>query len=132
MIIPKNAIETTHFHTWMGEDGICRTVVKDCDEVTIEAAKANTAAVNSLFVDRKFPILIDSRNVNYISREAREHFSTKGRETVTNAFGILVDSPLSRIIGNFFMGINKPPVPTRLFKNEASAVKWLKTFVIND
>jgi hypothetical protein len=64
-----------------------------------------------------------------MSKEAREHFSTNGRDTHVSAFGIIVSSTVSRVIGNFFMGINKPPVPTRLFSDEAAATKWLLNFV---
>jgi hypothetical protein len=41
------------------------------------------------------------------------------------AFAILIDSSVSRVVGNFFLGINKPAVPTKLFTNEKEAVKWL-------
>ena len=38
-------------------------------------------------------------------------------------------SPLTRAIGNFFLGLNKPLMPTRLFTSEEEALAWLKTFV---
>src|ERR1700756_4774181 len=44
-------------------------------------------------------------------------------------FSILIESPLSRIIGNFFMGLNKPSVPAKLFNNEQDAIAWLKQYV---
>jgi hypothetical protein len=48
------------------------------------------------------------------------------RDSNVSAFAIIIQSPLSRVIGNFFMGLNKPRVPARLFKSEKEAVKWLK------
>lgn len=127
--IPENAIEVTCFFTWKGEDGIVRTKIKKGAEVTVEYARENSDAVNSLFTGKKFPLLIDSRGIKSMSREARNQFTTKGRETSALAFAIIIDSPVSRVIGNFFMGINKPAVPTRLFDNEIEAEKWLKPYV---
>lgn len=127
--IPENAIEVTCFFTWKGEDGIVRTKIKKGAEVTVEYARENSDAVNSLFTGNKFPLLIDSRGIKSMSREARNQFTTKGRETSALAFAIIIDSPVSRVIGNFFMGINKPAVPTRLFDNEIEAEKWLKPYV---
>ena len=124
--IPTNAIEVTCYHTWQGEDGIVRTKIKPGSEVTIKEARENSDAVNSFYYGTKFPLLIDARGIKSMSREARNQFSTKGRETGAKAFAIIIDSSLSRVIGNFFMGINKPPVPTRLFENEADAESWLK------
>ncbi|MBP7808422.1 MAG: hypothetical protein KA163_03955 [Bacteroidia bacterium] len=126
MEVPKNAINVTGYWTWMGEDGIARTKVKPDIDITLNHALENTEVVTSFFKDKKFPILIDSRGIKSMSREAREHFSTRGRDSKTNSFGIVIKSPLSRVVGNFFLGINKPAVPTRLFDNEHDALEWLK------
>lgn len=125
MRIPQNAHELRCYYTWMGDDGIARTKVKKDAEVELEDAIENSGVVNSFYVDEKFPLLIDSRGIKSISREARAHFTTNGRKTNTMAFAILIDSSVSRVVGNFFLGINKPAVPTKLFTNEKEAVKWL-------
>lgn len=126
---PNNALNLKAFYTWMGTDGICRTVTKPMAEVNLDEAMENSAAVTSFFKNRKFPLLIDSRNIKYMSREARKYFSTNGRDTKINCFAVLVKSPISRVIGNFFMGLNKPEVPARLFDSEADAVTWLKQYL---
>ncbi|HWY10262.1 MAG TPA: hypothetical protein VN026_03000 [Bacteroidia bacterium] len=126
MEVPENAISVTSYWTWMGPDGIARTKVKPNAEITLNHALENTKVVTSFFLDKKFPILIDSRGIKSMSREAREHFSTRGRDSKTSAFGIVIKSPLSRVIGNFFLGLNRPAVPTRLFDNETDALVWLK------
>lgn len=127
----KNIIVTdlTAYLTWMGDDGIARTQVKPSANVTIAEAKENSLVVNSLFKGKSFPLLIDSRNIHSITKEARDFFSMNNRESYVNAFAIIIDSPISKIIGNFFMGLNKPRVPARLFMTEEAAVKWLKGFL---
>lgn len=129
MDVPDYAIEITMFWTWMGSDGIARTKTKPNAEILLQHAKENTDAVTSLYKGKKFPLLIDSRNIRSMDKDARAHFSTNGRETKINSFAVVVKSPLSRIIGNFFMGLNKPQVPARLFDNEKEAIKWLSTFM---
>ena len=129
MEVPENAIEITCFYTWMGEDGIGRTKIKPGSEVNFEYARENSIAVNSLFLGKKFPLMIDSRGIKSMTRDARNQFSTKGRQTHVLALGIIISSSISRVIGNFFMGINKPAIPTRLFENEVEAQKWLSSFL---
>lgn len=132
MKIPANAIEITCYHTWLEDDGIARTKVKPGAEVGIKEARENSKAVNSLSLNGdKFPLLIDARGIKSMTREARNQFSTRGRETKVTSFAIMIDSPLSRVIGNFFMGINKPAVPTRLFEDEEEAIKWLQSLNVN-
>ena len=48
----------------------------------------------------------------------------EGAECIT-ASALLVESALSRMIGNIFLTINKPDVPVKLFTNEQEAKKWL-------
>lgn len=131
MKVPKNATEVEAYFTWMGEDGIARTKAKPNVPITLNHAIENTKVVTSFFLGKKFPILIDSTDIKSMNREARDHFSTRGRDSKTNAFGIIVSSPISRVVGNFFLGINKPEVPTKLFDNEEAAIKWLKQFCNN-
>ncbi len=126
---PSDAIELSMFWTWIEQDGICRTKTKPKAEIEFEQAKENSIVVTGFYTNKKFPLLIDARNVKQISGEARKHFSTNGRETVINAMAIIVKSPLSRVVGNFFMGLNKPPMPARLFEREDEAVKWLKQYL---
>jgi hypothetical protein len=103
-------------------------VGKNHASIDLKSAIENTISVQSFYSTKKFPILVDSSNVAYISREARSHFSAKNRETSINSMAIIVNSPISRVIGNFFMGLNKPLIPAKLFENEESAVKWLNQY----
>ena len=122
----KNIFKLSKFTTYLGDDGIMRTTVIDHAEVQFLDALENTRTIESLYTGKNFPLLIDSRKIKSISKDARDHFSMRGRKSVVSCFAILVSSPLSRIIGNFFMGLNKPSVPARLFDNEEKAVQWLK------
>ncbi len=126
MEVPPNAIEITCYYTWQGEDGVARTKVKPGADVTLKEARENSEAVNSFYTGKKFPLLVDARGIRSMTREARSQFSLKGRESGVNAFAIVIDSSISKVVGNFFMGLNKPAVPARLFTDETEALKWLK------
>jgi hypothetical protein len=129
MQIPENAHNLTCYFTWMGEDGIARTKVKQGSEVRLEDAQENSVVVNSFYVNKKFPLMIDARGIKSMSREARAFFTTNGRKTNTLAFAIIIDSSVSKVVGNFFMRISKPGVPTKLFLTEEPASEWLKKFI---
>ena len=47
--------ESEAFYTWMGEDGICRTVVKDGANIHIKEAKINSEMVKSYDQGKKYP-----------------------------------------------------------------------------
>lgn len=126
MEIPTGSIDLRCYNTWMGSDGIVRTKVKQGAEIVLEDAMENSKAVNS-FNGEKYTMIVDTTMAKSISKEARDYFSMKGRDSKVIAFAILINSPLSKIIANFFMGLNKPRVPVRLFTNENDAITWCKS-----
>jgi hypothetical protein len=113
----------------MRADGICHSIVEHGAEITLPDAEENTRLVASITQGNKPPILVDIRDILSITKEARDHFSMKNREPGVIAIALLIKSPVSRVIGNFYLGISRPRVPTRLFTSEAQAVNWLKTYI---
>ena len=76
----------------------------------------------------KTRVLIDMTAVTEISKEARDYFANERTASIQRATALLIGSPVSRVIGNFFMGLNKPASPTRLFTDPHKAIQWLHTF----
>ncbi len=72
-------------------------------------------------------VLVDMREATRISRDARSYYAGERTASIQRATALLVGSPLSATIANFFMGINKPLSPTRVFTNEKEAIDWLGT-----
>lgn len=77
---------------------------------------------------KEYPLLINVIPVKNITKEARDFLaSKKGCEGVIAA-GILIDSVIGSMIGNFFISVNRPLVPTKIFTGEEEAKKWLTNF----
>lgn len=123
----KDSFENEVFNTWLDDDGVCHAVVKKGAKIELDHAKENSAFVRELGI--RVPILVDARNVITMSKAARDHFAMRDRKGGVNSIAILIESPLSRLIGNFFMGLNKPSVPTKLFTSEKKALEWLHKFL---
>jgi hypothetical protein len=70
-------------------------------------------------------LLIDMRGVRSETRAAREYFKRPEVAVKTSKVAMLVGSPLSRVIANFFLSFGDHLASTRLFTDEASAVAWL-------
>jgi uncharacterized protein YlzI (FlbEa/FlbD family) len=72
------------------------------------------------------PMLCDLTNVIKMTQECRNHFAGPQHAAIFTKCALIVTSPIAKIIGNFFLGANKPIKPTRLFTNKDEAIKWLK------
>lgn len=82
----------------------------------------------SLLQEERGRVLVDSRPVRSMTRAAQRLTTEHAIARRTAAVAILVDGPVSRMLGNFFLSVGRPAYPTRLFADEAGARAWLETF----
>ena len=97
--------------------------------MTIDEGKLSTKMVAQIVKGDALPLLCDLTNVIKMTQDCRNHFAGAEHAEVFSKCALIVASPLSKIIGNFFLGANKPLRPTRLFTNTEEGLKWLKKTV---
>ncbi len=103
----------------------------DSTPQTLQTAEENIDAqerIRDALGKERTRVLIDMRRTTRITREARAYFSGDRTASIQRATALLVSSPLSATIANFFMGLNKPVSPTRMFHQPAEAIAWLKGY----
>lgn len=110
-------------------EGIFRARSKPKAEITLEHAQDIIRQIAKVNAGARRPILVDLTGARSISRDARQYFAGPETAKVESAAALLVHSPLSRVLGNFFMGMNKALTPTRLFTSEPEALAWLRGFL---
>lgn len=126
----SDAPEITHpkFRMWLPPDGVVRLVWSPPVPSGLEDSIATIEAMIELTGDRPAPLLVDVRQAGPQDRAGRLEFIR--RHEVVSAVAIIVSNPLSRMMGNFFINVNKPKAPTRLFDDEAAALAWLKEYLV--
>lgn len=100
----------------------------DGAEVTGDDARENLRATSALVQGRPTPVIVDLRPIRSQTAEARAAFAGPEATRVTRACALVIESPLSRVLGNFYLGFNRPASPTRLFNSVADAEAWVSTF----
>lgn len=124
----KEIIETKAHRCWMRDDGLTHTQCKEHSVIDAQGARESMSAISKVNSGQKGYLVVDSTKIKGMSREARIIYSGPEAAAVCHAIAIIIGSPVSRVIGNFFMGINKHPFPSKLFTNEQEAVNWLTEF----
>jgi hypothetical protein len=123
----SGVITGSKFRMWLRPDDIVQLVWSPGTVIGLEDAVAAIAAVATLSGGRQHPMLVDVQQAGQVDRAARVEL-TRGGDQVS-AVGAIVGTPLSRMMGNLIMNVSRPPMPMRLFDDEASAVAWLQTFL---
>lgn len=125
-------IETKTAKIILIEDGFIRYNVLPGVEVTLEDTKEYVRIPTELTKGKKLLNLTDLREVKSITREARDYLAGEEATKITTACALLISSPLSKVVGNIFLGLNRPTYPTKLFTSEEKAIAWLREFVNNE
>ncbi len=95
------------------------------------AAKTIIQEAADLSGDKVYPALTDIREMPPHSKDVREYFANEGSYNAS-ANAIVVSSSLSKVLANFFLTLNKPVVPTRIFTDPVKAARWLEMFPVKD
>ena len=126
--VAGSAPSSTHpkFRMWLRPDDIVQLVWAPRVTMGLEDAIAAIDAMTKLTGGQRSPLLVDVHDTGPQDRPARMEFVRRG--DLVSAVALVVATPLSRMMGNFFLTVSKPMAPTRLFDDEASALAWLQEF----
>ena len=97
---------------------------------SLDDAKENLAAAVSQTAGQRRPLLIDIRSAKPLDADARHHYSGQTLVDSFSALALLVEaSPFGRMMGNVYLRIARPGIPTQLFGEEPQALKWLTNYL---
>ena len=121
------AVTHPKFRMWLRPDGVVQMTWVSQAVIGLEDATAAIAVMTELTGGRRSPLSVDLHDGGQPSRLARVEFTR--HDDLVSAVALIVGTPLSRVMGNFFLSVTRPPYPIRLFDDEASALSWLRAFV---
>jgi len=109
-------------------DGYLYIAFKKDAEVELEHVIANKEAREKIQQGKKMLVLGDIRKMWHISKAAQDYLASKEVTNLNIAMAILTSSLMTVLLANFFIKFKKPATPTKMFKNEEKAIKWLLSF----
>ena len=81
--------------------------------------------VGELVKNTKCGILIDARDLMFITNDARKHFASQANPYVLY-IALLINSVIQKSFANLYLKFAKPVIPTRMFNNYEASINWLK------
>jgi hypothetical protein len=125
IIIGEGFVENAFITSWI-EDGILFALYKKDAVIGLQAAKELVALRKNISKGASYPCLIYIKNIKAMSKEARTYFA--GQEATEGIIkgAFVTDSTFTMVMGNLFLTLDKPLVPSKLFTNKKEAIEWLK------
>jgi hypothetical protein len=125
----NKVIKTRNAMIWMDEHGICHESYNEGARLTFEDTVKELQIISEISGHKKVPLLVDLNNAIHVPRECRSYYAGKEGAEILKVAALLVGTQMSRVLGNFFIGLNKPTMPVKLFTSETEALKWLKEYI---
>ncbi|MEZ4381885.1 MAG: hypothetical protein R3A79_11070 [Nannocystaceae bacterium] len=134
LVVPSEGVLTTRTERiWLGDDGIIRAVIHPGLVTRIEDAQENVRGFAQVAGGVRRRAIIDMRaHAASATREAREYYAGPENAKVVLAVALLVRSAISRMMGNFFLGMNRTIFPLKLFAEPEPALEWLRQLDVGE
>ncbi len=107
---------------------ITKVVFRDEHDFSLSDAKELLEDLKIICTEKPYPILKIPGKYSSIDNDARKFISSAEGMQFSAAEALVTSYLPHRIIGNFYMSVNKPVKPTAFFEDEENAVNWLKQF----
>ena len=124
----NNMFESEFIKFWIEEGMLFGSYTKGLN-IDIGMAKKIADSRVSYCKGKDYPHILEISGITSTSREAREYFSKDQGTKHMKSLALIVESPLSRTIGNFFLILNKPKIPTKIFTVKAEAAEWSRSYL---
>lgn len=108
------------------EEGMVENVFKSGEPIEAEDFYELRETNLNLMNHKPYTVLVTAEELTSFTKEARELIASKAFAGITIAKALLISGLGQRLIGNFYMKVNKPYIKTRLFTDREKATDWLR------
>jgi hypothetical protein len=117
------------YYLYLRADGIMYIRISSEKEETVELVKKMVEKMGEMVNYKQVPILARHEEFALPGKANRDYWATKEACPYSKADAFMISSLAMQLIANFYLKINRPERPTRMFTSEKEAIKWLKTFL---
>lgn len=110
-------------------DSIIRVTPNEDVDIEVEDARDMREMLVKLSDGNKYCVLLDATVRFNVSSEAKALIAGKEYSSERISAAFVITSLANMLVGKFFIKVNKPYSPTKIFSTEKDALHWLKTQV---
>lgn len=110
------------------ENNIIYVHVNNDADIDVEQVSQIRETNEKLANGTNYVVLFEIAEFAFVSKEAREYGGENKLGELRKAMAIVVKSMAHRLLANFFINVNKPPTPTKVFNDKEKALEWLNKF----
>src|SRR5262249_2145401 len=106
------------YYLYLREDGIMYVRISSEIEESVELVKKMVEKMGEMVNYKQVPMLARHEEFALPGKVNRDYWATKEACPYSKADAFMINSTAMRLIANFYLRINKPERPTRMFADE--------------
>lgn len=110
------------------EDGIVHVIYQKNIILDIELQMRMFYLYHEITDNRKLPFLFSAMEGVTITKEARDNAIIIEDKASVGAVAVIADTLAYKLIANFYLKVNKPKCPFKVFTKHAEAIQWLQQY----
>ncbi|HQQ92969.1 MAG TPA: STAS/SEC14 domain-containing protein [Bacteroidia bacterium] len=115
-----------HFRMRISDDLIKEICVKENKTLNAEDMKLTKDLSLQYKPNSRFYVLLEGEDNSNLTSEARQLAASSEYSRYTAALALCSTKLTHRVMGNLFLKVSQPKVPTRFFENRQDALTWLR------
>jgi len=120
-------LEIPEAHISLRSDGIIHVDYKKNVTLDVNLQVSMRKIFIRLTEGKKFHFIFSAAEGFTLTKEARENTDILDSNSPISAYGIVANNLAYKLIANFYLKVNKPKVPFKLFLTVEDAAQWLYT-----
>ena len=113
----------------LGEDGVVHVLFHKNVTLDLNLQMLLLNIYNEITERKKHPFLFEALKGVKVTKEAKENAVRIESEAPGSAYAIVADSLAYQVIANFYLFVQKPRSPYKVFRKKDEAIAWLKNFL---
>ena len=122
-IRPLTRTRTSEYY--VREDGVVVQSIVTPGKMSLDDARANIALFEQLAEGEPRLVLVEMLATYTTEPGVREYYASEAASRLVRAVAMVTPSAAGRIVGNFFLRMNQPGYPCKMFNDIDAAVAWL-------
>ncbi|MEM8965336.1 MAG: hypothetical protein AAGE93_02890 [Bacteroidota bacterium] len=123
----KEQIYENEYITFQFHNGVLHGKYKT-PTITLDIAKSATDFRREITRGKKIPAIADISSVKHVDKATRTFFSSSEAGGDLTALAVILNNPVTRMMGNFFVKFYRPEYPFKFFTNLTEATEWIEEF----
>jgi len=122
-------VKETPYVRYEVREGLLIATYKEGVRIDLAVARQIVADRLALSGGRPMVALVYNLGVISMDKEARDFLSSPSGNQGLRAGAIVLDNAFNIALSDFFLTVNRPNIPSRIFRETAEALAWLQPFL---